>query len=70
MDTNEITKKRHPCHDLPQACGEENTYVRFGYGSLKICNRTQGQVSGSMNADPINMIHTGQKPKKSLEQRT
>ena len=41
--------------------GEENPYVRFGYGPLTICNHTQGQVSVSMHADPINMIQTSQK---------
>ena len=34
--------------------GEENMYVQFGYGPLKIFNNTRGQVSGSMNADSIN----------------
>ena len=31
-----------------------NPFVRFGYDPQTICNHTQGQVSGSMNADPIN----------------
>ena len=30
----------------------------FGYGPLEICNHTWGQVSGSINDDPINTIHT------------
>ena len=37
--------------------GEENEYVRFGYGPLNIWYHTRGQVSGSMYADTINMIH-------------
>ena len=40
--------------------GEANLYVRFGYSPLEIWNHNQGNVSGSMNADPINMIHTHQ----------
>ena len=44
--------------------GESNMYVRFGYGPLKICNHTQGKVSGSMNAKPINIIHTNQQSTK------
>ena len=44
--------------------GEENPYLRFGYGPLKICLNTQGKVSGSMNDDPINMIHTSKQLKK------
>ena len=40
--------------------GEENLYVRFVYGPLTISNHTQGKVSGPMNDDSINMIHTSQ----------
>ena len=35
-------------------------YVCFGYGLLTIFNHIRGQVSGSINADPINMIYTSQ----------
>ena len=49
---------------LHKPAGEENPYVRFGYGALTICNYTRGQVSVSMNNDPINMIHTNQKSTK------
>ena len=45
--------------------GEANPYVWFGYESPEICNHTGGQVSGSMNAYPINIIHTSQKIKKN-----
>ena len=34
--------------------GEENPYIRFGYGPHKNFNHTRGQVSGSMNSDLIN----------------
>ena len=44
--------------------GEANTYVRFGYIPLTICNHTRGQISGSINADQIHMIHTSQKSSK------
>ena len=37
---------------------DTNPYIQFGYDSLTIYNHTQGQVSGPMYADPINMIHT------------
>ena len=44
--------------------GEANMYIQFGYGPMMIFNHTWGQVSGSINADPINMIHTCQKSTK------
>ena len=40
--------------------GGVNRYAWFGYGPLKICNHTRGQVSASMIDDAINMIHTSQ----------
>ena len=40
--------------------GESNAHVQFGYTSLEIFNKKQVQVSGSVNADPINMMHTSQ----------
>ena len=46
--------------------GESNPYVWFGYGKLIICNHTQGQVSVSMNTDPIDMIHTSQQSTKEV----
>ena len=55
---------------LHKPAGEENPYVRFGYGALTICNYTRGQVSVSMNNDPINMIHTNQKSTKEDSKRT
>ena len=39
-------------------------YVQFGYVPLKICNYTQGQVSGSMNTNPINITHPSQQSTK------
>ena len=39
--------------------GKENMYVQFVYGPYTILNHTQGQVSGSMNADPVNSEYTG-----------
>ena len=38
--------------------GEANLYVCFVYGPLTIYNHIRGQVSGSMNSDTINTIHT------------
>ena len=39
-------------------------YVRFGYGPLTIYNHAVVQVSGSMNADLLIIIHTSQKSTK------
>ena len=44
--------------------GEANMYIWFGYGPLIICNHTCGQVSLTMNSDPINIIHTSENFKK------
>ena len=44
--------------------GEENTYVRFGYFPQTVWNHTQGQFSGSMHYDPVNVIYTSQQPKE------
>ena len=38
-----------------------NPYIQFGYGPLNIFNHTRGQFLGSLDADPINMIHANQK---------
>ena len=57
-------KNRHRRQDLPQTCRGGGLYVRIGYGPLNICNQTQGHVSGSINSDIINMIHTSQKSTK------
>ena len=64
MATGEITKNGTLDTAFHKPEGEENLYVQFGYVPLKICKHTQGKVSGSMNADPINMIHTSQQSTK------
>ena len=46
--------------NLHKPVEEENLYVQFGYGPKKIFNIIRGEVSGSMNADTGNMIHTSQ----------
>ena len=46
--------------------GEENPFVQFRYIPMKICNHTQGQLSGSIEAYPINMIHTSQQSTKEV----
>ena len=38
--------------------GEENPYVRSGYGPQKLFNHTQGQVSVSNNSNPVSAIYT------------
>ena len=35
--------------------GGESAYVLFGYGQQQNCNHTWVQVSGSMNAYPVNL---------------
>ena len=65
MATVEITKSgtlATTFHKL--AWGEGGPYVQFGYVPLTISNHIQGQVSGSINSDPVNMIHTSQQSKK------
>ena len=64
METGEITRTGTLATTFHKPVGEENWYVRFGYGPMKICNHTRGQVSGSINADPINMIHKSKKSTK------
>ena len=44
--------------------GGLNKYVWFVYGPLTVCNHTQEKVSGSMNFDQLNMIHTNQQSTK------
>ena len=44
--------------------GEANRYIQFGYNPLTILYHTQGQVSGLMKADPINMIQKSQQSAK------
>ena len=44
--------------------GWEVPYVCFGYIPLKNFNQTWGKVSGSMNSDPIKMMHTSQQSTK------
>ena len=68
MVTSEITKSVTLTTTFHKPVGESNTYVRFVYGLLKICNNTPGQVSGSMNTDPVNMIHK-KINKRRLEQK-
>ena len=66
MDIGATTKTGTLATTLHKPAEEENVYVWFGYGPLTICNHTQGQVSGSMNADPINMMHTSQQSMKDV----
>ena len=61
MMTGEITKNATLTTTFHKLTGEENLYVWFGYFPLNICYHNRGQVSVSMNSDPINMIHTSQK---------
>ena len=62
MVTGTITKTGTTTTTFQKPVGEVNPYVNFGYGPLTICNHTEGKVPGSMNADPINMIHISQQP--------
>ena len=42
MATDEITKNGTLSMTFHKPAGEENPYVRFGYGPLKDCNHVQG----------------------------
>ena len=66
MTKGKITKPRTLTTTLHKLTGEANLYVRFGYGPLTIFEHTQGQVSGSMNFDPINMIQKIQPSTKEV----
>ena len=46
--------------------GGASLYIQLLYGPLMIYNHTQGQVSGSIKYDPINMIHTSQDSTKQV----
>ena len=43
---------------------EANPYIHFGYVPLTIFKRTRGNVSGSTDDDPINMIYISQQSTK------
>ena len=53
-----VKNYEHPTGTLatifPKSAGEENVYVRFVYIPQTILHHTRGQVSVSMNIDPIN----------------
>ena len=62
--TGEIIKTGTIDMTFHKPAREANPYIRLGYIPLNICNHTQGQVSVSMNDDPINMIHPNKKSTK------
>ena len=64
MKTGAITKTSTLTTTSHKPLEEENPYVWFGYKPMKHCNQTRGKVLVSINADPINIIHTSQQPKK------
>ena len=64
MVTGAIIKTGRFATTFHKPAGEANLYVQFVYVPLKIYNHTPGQVSVSMNADPINMIHITQQSTK------
>ena len=64
MKTGAITKTSTLDRILHKYVGGANPYFRFGYVPLTILNHTQGQFSGSMNADTMNVIHTSQQSTK------
>ena len=49
------TTNRNPCHGLPQAYRESKSVCPVCIKPTKSFYNTQGQVSGSINADMINM---------------
>ena len=64
MATGEITKNGTLTTTLHKHSGEANIYFRFGNIPLTIFNHTLGHVSGSMDADTINMMQTSQNQQK------
>ena len=66
MATGAITKNGTLSMTFHRLLGEENPYFRFGYGLMTIFYHTQGQVSGSINSDTMNIIHTRQQSTKDL----
>ena len=64
METGEIKKTGTVSTILHKTSEGENMYARFGYVPMKICNHIRGKVSGSINAYPINIIHTSKKSTK------
>ena len=65
----QFAKSRTLATTLHKPTGEENLYVQFGYVPLTIFNHNQGQISGLMNSDPMNMIKTSQQSiKEGLEE--
>ena len=64
METGSITKTSTLVMTFKNCGGGKSLYFRFGYDLLTICNHTQGQVSVSMNMDPINIIRTSQQSTK------
>ena len=63
MVTGAITKTVTLATTSHKPMGGLNKYVWFVYGPLTVCNHTQEKVSGSMNFDQLNMIHTNQSTK-------
>ena len=69
--TGAITKTGTLPTNFHNPVGGANPYIQFGYGPLTTFYHPRGRSSGSMSADPINMIHTSQQYKYIfLEQRT
>ena len=64
MVTGEITKTGTLATALHKHAVETNTYDRFIYSPLSILYHTWGQVSGSMNDNPIKMIPKSQQSTK------
>ena len=60
ITTGETIKTGTLVTTFHKPAGEENPYVWFGYVPLTIFNHIPVQVSGSMNSNPVNMIHTSQ----------
>ena len=66
--TGAITKTDTLATTFHNTAKEANMYVRFGYVALKIWYHSQGQVSGSLCTDPINMIHRSKQKTYGLKE--
>ena len=64
ISTGAITKLVPSPRVSTNLWGWWNPYVWFVHGPLTVFNPAQVKVSGSTNADPINMINTSQKSTK------
>ena len=57
-------KNRHPHQNLPKTCGGRKSACLVWILSTDNLKAQPKKISGSINADPKNMLHTGKQPTK------